>query len=70
MLTQEQFMDYVNSHVKLHLMDYQKTALWDFYKAWRFYADSAWSYGRGNGKTLAYRVFGELLDMEHSSREP
>jgi hypothetical protein len=67
MLTQEQFMDYVNNHLKFHLMEYQKTALWEFYKAW---IDSAYSSGRDNGKTLTYQIFRELLEIEQSSREP
>ena len=67
MLTQEQFMDYVNNHLKFHLMEYQKTALWEFYKAW---IDSAYSSDRDSGKTITYQIFRELLEIEQSSREP
>jgi hypothetical protein len=51
-------------------MEYQKTALWEFYKAWMVYKDSAYSSGRDNSKTITYQIFRELLEIEQSSREP
>lgn len=59
MLTQEQFMDYVNNHLKFHLLGYQKTALWEFYKILMLNKDE-----------FPYRLFGDILEAEHSLREP
>lgn len=65
MLTQEQLINYIDNNYNFHLMDYQKTALWEFYKKWMINKDFIFTYGRGNGKMFIYQIMKELLEYEY-----
>ena len=67
MLTREQLLEYIDKNCNFHLMDYQKTALWEFYRAWMTNKDFAFSYGRGSGKMFVYQIMKELMAYEHQS---
>ena len=69
MLTREQLLDYIDNNCKFPLMEYQKTALWEFYKNWMTNKDFALAYGRGNGKMFAYQIMKELWEYEHRIKE-
>lgn len=69
MLTQEQLIDYIDKNYNFHLMDYQKTALWEFYKKWMTNKDFVIAYGRGNGKMFVYQIMKELLAYEHQIKD-
>ena len=67
MLTREQLIDYIDKHYNFHLMEYQRTALWEFYKKWITNKDVAFAYGRGSGKMFVYQIMKELIAYEHQS---
>lgn len=67
MLTREQLIDYIDKNYGFYLMDYQKTALWEFYKALMTNKDFVFIHGRGNGKVFMYKIMKELLEYEHQS---
>ena len=69
MLTQEQLLDYIDKNYNFHLMDYQKTALWEFYKAWMTNKDFVFAYARGNGKMFVYQIMKELMAYEHQIKD-
>ena len=48
-------------------MEYQRTALWEFYKKWITNKDVAFAYGRGSGKMFVYQIMKELIAYEHQS---
>jgi len=66
MLTREQLLDYIDKNYGFYLMEYQKTALWEFYKAWMTNKELAFIYGR-NGKTFVYQLMKELFEYEYKS---
>lgn len=67
MLTREQLIDYIDNNYGFHLMEYQKTALWQFYNYWMKNKELALIYGRGNGKMFVYKLMKELFEYEHQS---
>lgn len=67
MLTREQLLDYVDKNYNFHLMEYQKTALWEFYKKCMTNKNFVFAYGRGNGKMFIYQIVKELIAYEHQS---
>lgn len=67
MLTQEQLLDYIENNYGFHLMEYQKTALWQFYRTWMTNKDFVFIHGRGNGKMFVYQIMKELIAYEHQS---
>ena len=69
MLTREQLIDYIDKNCNFHLMEYQKTALWEFYRNWMTIKGFASSYGRGNGKMFMYKIMKELLEYKHQMKE-
>jgi hypothetical protein len=69
MLTQEQLLDYIDKNYNFHLMDYQKTVLWEFYKKWKTDGDFVFTYRRRNGKMFMYQIMKELLEYEHQMKE-
>ena len=66
MLTREQLIDYIDNNYGFHLMEYQKTALWQFYNSYMTNKELAFIYGR-NGKTFVYKLMKELFEYEHQS---
>ena len=67
MLTREQLLDYIDKNYGFYLMEYQKTALWEFYRAWMSSKDFAMIYGRGGGKEFTYKLMKELIAYERQS---
>jgi len=65
MLTQEQLINYIDNNYSFHLMEYQKTALWEFYNKLMTNKDFVFTYGRCNGKMFIYQIMKELLEYEY-----
>ncbi len=65
MLTREQLLEYIDKNCNFHLMEYQKTMLWEFYKKWMTDRDFTFIYGRCNGKMLVYKLMDELMAYEY-----
>ena len=69
MLTREQLIDYIDNNYDFHLMEYQKTALWQFYNSYMTNKELAFIYGRGSGKMFVYKLMKELFEYEYQIKD-